>query len=310
MLQFIGCLGVLLWSVLGCCEQPWQLYLQFVLISLGVFGARLWTALLALSLYLLRTRSLCFVLKLRPYFAAIGWGIPALIAVVLSSTVRTESDHTVKIDPNFQYGRTQAIVAVVVLISSFITTLVCLILQQRYGKRYNEYQSLLSPERRERSYSVASASTTSIRDVEDNTTFLTRRESTDSRAGDFGHEATSRRDLDRIDEQPEPSTDLFSSSDGEGKDLLFSPTSDFCKASRCDTRQRQQCDSLMRRYRSRSVHQLTEPEEVNIVRDRDDEYQMLRHVVLLLILCCSMFVVSQHLCTGIHSTRVIPFVTE
>lgn len=87
---------------------------------MGVFGSRLWTALLALSLYFLRTRSLCFVLKLRPWFVAIGWGIPAIIATVLLSTVDAETDNAQKSDPNFQYGQTQAIVALVILIISFL----------------------------------------------------------------------------------------------------------------------------------------------------------------------------------------------
>lgn len=37
---------------------------------------------------------------------------------------------------------------------------------------------------------------------------------------------------------------------------------------------------------------LTEPEESRIVRDRDDEFQITRHIGLLLTLCFSMFVVS------------------
>jgi len=40
----------------------------------------------------------------------------------------------------------------------------------------------------------------------------------------------------------------------------------------------------------RVTRQLTEPEESNIVRDRDDEFQIMRHVLLLLVLGCSMFV--------------------
>ena len=111
---------MILWSTLGCCDKTWQLYLQFVFVSIGVFGSRLWTALLALSLYFLRTRSLCFVLKLRPWFTAIGWGIPAIIAAVLLTTVDAETDDLQKSDPNFQYGQTQAIVALVILITSFI----------------------------------------------------------------------------------------------------------------------------------------------------------------------------------------------
>ena len=39
---------------------------------------------------------------------------------------------------------------------------------------------------------------------------------------------------------------------------------------------------------------LTEPEESGIVRDRDDEFQITRHIGLLLTLCFSMFVVSRN----------------
>ena len=38
---------------------------------------------------------------------------------------------------------------------------------------------------------------------------------------------------------------------------------------------------------------LTQPLESRIIRDRDDEFQMMRHVVLLLFLCGSMIVVSR-----------------
>lgn len=60
------------------------------------------------------------MLKLRPYFIALGWGVPAIIATILLSTVDAETDDAQKVDPNFQYGQTQAIVAVVVLITSFL----------------------------------------------------------------------------------------------------------------------------------------------------------------------------------------------
>lgn len=42
--------------------------------------------------------------------------------------------------------------------------------------------------------------------------------------------------------------------------------------------------------RKRVTRQLTEPEELTIVRDRDDEFQIMRHVILLLALSSSMFV--------------------
>jgi hypothetical protein len=41
------------------------------------------------------------------------------------------------------------------------------------------------------------------------------------------------------------------------------------------------------------TRRLTEPEECGIVRDRDDELQIMRHVTLLLALSFSMFVVRK-----------------
>jgi len=77
--------------------------------------------------------------------------------------------------------------------------------------------------------------------------------------------------------------------DDEG---LFNYNDDFCSPSRnnCDMAQRKNCAKLLEKYKA--LNQLTEPEEIGIVRDRDDEFQIFRHVLLLLLLCGSMFVVS------------------
>lgn len=73
---------------------------------------------------------------------------------------------------------------------------------------------------------------------------------------------------------------------------LFSNNEDMCAPSKhpCDMAQRRHCASLLEKYRQSNY--LTAPEEIGIVRDRDDEYQMLRHLILLLMLCISMFIVS------------------
>ena len=120
-LQFLSCIGVILWSTLGCCDKQWQFYVQFTFITMGVFGSRIWTAILALSLYFLRTRNLASVLKLRPVLTAIGWGIPILISIVVFVSGTSAVDvQTMKNDPNFQFGRTQAIIAFTILTVSFI----------------------------------------------------------------------------------------------------------------------------------------------------------------------------------------------
>ncbi|XP_046463583.1 integral membrane protein GPR155-like isoform X1 [Daphnia pulex] len=277
--QFLGCFGVILWSSLGCCEKTWQLYLQFIFISLGVFGSRLWTALLALSLYFLRTRSLCFVLKLRPWFVGIGWGIPAIIATVLLSTVDTETDHAQKSDPNFQYGQTQAIVAVVILISSFLVTVTSLIMQQRYGKKYNEYQSLrIDDESDHASDPVPTQSTPPVLDIEDFGHILRRNgraRQPEETTGLLNPEISAAEDLPNAS-----STDLYSASDAEGG------ATEFCSSPNCDVTKQQQCVQIVKRYNSSP----SEPEEAISPSDPHEEYQILRHIVLLLILSCSMFV--------------------
>lgn len=277
--QFLGCFGVILWSSLGCCDKTWQLYLQFVFIALGVFGSRLWTALLALSLYFLRTRSLCFVLKLRPWFVVIGWGIPAVIAAVLLSTVDSETDHAQKSDPNFQYGQTQAIVAVVVLISSFLVTVTCLIMQQRYGKKYNEYQSVRGDDESDHANDPGQTRPNpSVLDIEDFGNILTRNGRTRQREETAAllDETSAEEDLPNN----ESSTDLYSANDTDGA------ATEFCSSPNCDVTQQQQCVQIVKQYNS--TH--TEPEEAFILNDPNEEYQILRHIVLLLILSCSMFV--------------------
>lgn len=261
--QFLSCVGVILWSTLGCCEEQWQFYVQFTFITMGVFGSRIWTALLALSLYFLRTRNLAFVLKLRPILSVIGWGIPILISGVVFAAGTSATDvQAMKVDPNFQFGRTQAIIAFVILTVSFTVTVTCLILQERHSKEYNEYQSLRTDE-------AAEDSTVSLTDLEDvpGASFSTA----STRA------VTCSSEWQDDDNKPFSSPTTLSQ--------LFSPSSEV------DSFQQQENSSAAQvTERYRAFRQLTEPEEVTLVRDRDDEYQTLRHVVLLLVLSCSMFV--------------------
>ena len=170
-------------------------------------------------------------------------------------------------------------------------TISCLVMQQRYGRRY---QALGGSDVVEdgsgagvaygRSHSIASA--TSIRDIEDATSTI------------VGSTSPYCPDLDAIDEDVADLNDLedlFGSVADDHQDgQLFSPNSEFCSieptaatssvsaatyatssapcgasstsaasaASACNVRQRAQCAHLLRRYRarSRSLHQLTEPE--------------------------------------------------
>ncbi|XP_076059011.1 integral membrane protein GPR155 homolog anchor isoform X2 [Oratosquilla oratoria] len=278
--QCLACIGALLWAVVDC-NHSWKLYLQFILFSWGVFASRLWTALLAVTLFMLRWRSLCFVLRLRPFLAVIGWGVPGVIVLVLILVVQQESEVANKHDPNFQYGATQAIVALLLLWFSLFTTMVCLILHQRYERRYSQYESLLNLD------DPVEEGGLQQRPCRSN-----RSSPRTSRTSTVG--GTSRNSLTGIENgevssfTPQKEDE---SSDSSDCDSLFSPHDNLCSPQRyrgCDNNHKDDCRDVVQRYVSST--QLTEPEESLILRDRDDEFQMMRHVVLLLFLCGSMIV--------------------
>jgi len=74
MLQMLSCIGMIIYDGLDNRVQ-WQHYLQFVLLLVGVFSTRCLTATLAVVMYLLHCRSLCFVLRIKVwgYFFGIGY---------------------------------------------------------------------------------------------------------------------------------------------------------------------------------------------------------------------------------------------
>ncbi|XP_021950434.1 integral membrane protein GPR155 isoform X2 [Folsomia candida] len=303
--QAISCLGAILWSWLGVdgCTG-WKLYLQFGVLQFGIFSSRIFTAILAASLVFLRCRSLCFVLRLRPYLIVMGCGIPSVLVTVLMLAVRRETLEE-KQDPVFQYGVTQALVAVMLLMICFIVTIGCLIMQQRYERQYAQYNTLPTHLHE------------SDEDVPPRRSLRRRNESVSSRNVRLGGgviptpklrpraRSGSCSGCTKVDENaPGPSfsrpqitvTEIedLKTSDHELEDddaeSLFSFNDDLCAPSKhpCDPIQRRHCTTLLERYRQ--TNYLTEPEEIGIVRDRDDEFQMLRHIILLLLLCSSMFV--------------------
>ncbi|EDX10877.1 integral membrane protein GPR155 isoform X1 [Drosophila simulans] len=137
--QLMCCIGVILWSKMEHVHR-WPLYLQFLLFNIGTYSTRLWTGLLAISLLFLQCRSLCFVLKLWPYMLVFAWGVPAVLSgllIAFDSNVMSGEKH----NPSFQYGNAQAAISVFMLVMCFIVTVGCLVLHQRYKKRYEKYMT-------------------------------------------------------------------------------------------------------------------------------------------------------------------------
>ncbi|KAH7984915.1 hypothetical protein HPB52_024452 [Rhipicephalus sanguineus] len=110
-----------------------------VLSIAGIFAARIWTAILAGVLALLHWRSLCYVLRLKWLIAVAGFGSSVLVALSLCLTIPKRGSRLGDTDPNFQFGDIQAVVAVTVLLTSLLFTVVSLIVQHRFRLRMRDY---------------------------------------------------------------------------------------------------------------------------------------------------------------------------
>ncbi|EFN74449.1 Integral membrane protein GPR155 [Camponotus floridanus] len=134
--QSAAAIGVIIWSKLDPSDNRSTLwYVQFILITTGVYASRIWTAAIAATLLFLSSRSLSFVENLQKWFYPIGWGIPLLMTTIMCTITLTPSEFDLK-NPSFQLTRVQAAASSFILIFCFIVTLGCLVLQQRYQRRH------------------------------------------------------------------------------------------------------------------------------------------------------------------------------
>lgn len=129
--QGTACIGALLWALVDR-SSGWMFYTQFLVFGLGVLGSRVCTGVLAVALLLLQTKSACVAAKWGSYLVLAAILLPATMVLSLAVLQATLPPHQGQQDPNFQYGKTQAVLALVVLVGSLFTTLLCLIISQRH----------------------------------------------------------------------------------------------------------------------------------------------------------------------------------
>ncbi|XP_046388292.1 integral membrane protein GPR155 [Ischnura elegans] len=324
--QLLLCIGVVVWWSLpisndGSKSHHLGTAIQFALVALGSYSSRLWTAFLAVTLLLLQCRSLCFVLKLQPVFLFLGWGVPAVVVAILliaGNPVVAPDMH--RLDPNFLFGEAQAIVSVFFLISSFVVTVGCLVLHQRYKRRYARYLSLAQ----EVSGNVDGQSGST---PEDRRSPMFRRSVNADPAfsGSENGNANQNRVVD-IEDLGGGSAKAFrrilsgeNGRDGEIGSSGNQDRQDICSSHfGCPQDRREHCRQLVARHHRLSTCAEEDEEElidddemlddvsevledsrnfpepissVNIVSsDESDIAQTLRHVVVLILLSCSMFV--------------------
>ncbi|XP_055627992.1 integral membrane protein GPR155 [Toxorhynchites rutilus septentrionalis] len=300
--QLICNIGVLMWSTFEQ-NSGWKMYLQFYFFTIGCYSSRLWTAFLAITILFLQCRSLCFVLKLWPLFIAVAWGVPTLIVSLLFMLDTKNITPTEKRNPSFQYGNAQAAIAVFLLVMCFIVTVGCLILHQRFKKRHEKYMNLsreVSSPDTDTSTVGSSSVTNLIQEATNGHGSLHRRrqsitssddeilransgtECEGTNAGGCCSSAGAARtvvDIEDLRIQRSISNDI------ESEDFITS--SGMCSAQfNCPAASKQQCQSLIERYREHA-HDGLEPLEFD---KTVDEHQTLKHTVLLILLLCSMFV--------------------
>ncbi|XP_043209470.1 integral membrane protein GPR155-like [Amphibalanus amphitrite] len=260
--QAVACVGAILSTQLACPTAGWQYYLHFLPLVVGVLSSRVWTALLALALLLLRTRSLCFVLRCRLPFMAIGWAFPLCLTIVLLAT--NEGHHMYEGDPNFQLGQFQSITAIVILSVSLTVTLSCLVLHLRYSHVYRQYTPhLIANGRGSPDMSVG------------------------GRSPEPGSRSAVTSDAESVSEgQADITTvndieDLVPSSNGGPLDNQTTCT----RQRPCNPGQQQACRQLVRDYFDQEQSELS-----GAFCEAEDQLQTTKHVIMLLLLSLSMIV--------------------
>ena len=303
--QIIASIGVILWSKLGQ-DDKWKMYLQFSFFTIGQYSSRIWTAFLAITLLFLNSRSLCFALKLWPFFVSVGFGVPVLLTGILFIFDHENILPKDKSNPSFQYGNAQAAISVFLLVLCFLVTVGCLILHQRYKKRFEKYLTLskevASPEDTD-TVTTAASSTINVnghrlsQEVNFGINNVRRRRSLSSDEDDEGvgsnNEGCKSNGGDCCSATPATPSNPARVVDIE--DLMANDNNDdddgngLCSTQfNCASTSRQNCQSILQKYQEDSQYEL-EPIEYD---DNIDNYQVLKHTVLLVLLLCSMFVVS------------------
>ncbi|XP_063701379.1 lysosomal cholesterol signaling protein [Culicoides brevitarsis] len=308
--QFIECIGVILWSMLGQ-NTGWRMVLQFCFFTIGAYSSRLWTAIYAVCLLFMECRSLCFVLKLWPAFVLIGWGIPTILVSILL-IFDPDKNISEKRNPSFQYGNAQAAISVFILVMCFIVIVGCLVLHQRHKRIQEKYLSLVRDvvSDSELESPLTTASTSNLLGNAVNTKIPHIRSSVNIQQMNFNkHNLDTESSDDEIRENQktlhvntccksstfEDNCSIQNNSHGvvDIEDLIPNDETtivsekNLCPSQyNCAGISRQNCKSIIKNYKEQNREGL-EPLEDD---SNTETIETMKHIVLLILLLCSMFV--------------------
>ncbi|GIY03404.1 integral membrane protein GPR155 [Caerostris extrusa] len=132
ILSFLSCiilsLGIFTWSLCQSSEE-WMMYVEITLISAGQLMTRMWVAILAVTLVILRRNPDSPFLKnmFWPNFFGIGFPfVIVLLILIFTGIGQCEPDLNREL-PVFIYGTTEAAGSIVILALCLTTTTLCLV---------------------------------------------------------------------------------------------------------------------------------------------------------------------------------------
>ena len=186
--------------------------------------------------------------------------LPAIIVTCLTVNVAMETPaHGDKTDPNFQYGKSQTVAALVVLSLSLFITLISIMMGYRYKMPAQSRDTVIN----------------TCQDDEGSET-----------EGLLSEDADVLETSVEIEDLMLGAAADTSSSSGGGGCVVPGARGRY----RCDSEHRKYCSGLIRRYEVPPAEDALSPESILATSEDSADYQLVRHHILLLLLSISMFI--------------------
>ncbi|XP_025413139.1 integral membrane protein GPR155 [Sipha flava] len=136
--QVISCTGILLEYLSETPQSHPLTYIQLMLSIGGDISCYIWTGCLAFTLLIMHKPFTDeFQNKILYFYMILSWGVPILLVSVLMLTCQPPLFGKSDFDQNYVYGIPEAAILTIILLSSILCTIVCLVLHQRQRHKLN-----------------------------------------------------------------------------------------------------------------------------------------------------------------------------
>ncbi|CAG5127485.1 unnamed protein product, partial [Candidula unifasciata] len=291
MLMFshiLSCVGMIIFYYHGN-TQGWQHYCIVIILLVGVFATRCWTAVIAVALCLLHVRSLCYVLRKSIWLYFFGFGVPVFTTGVLF--ILGAHEISGEIDPSFHY-----VFSLVIITFSIIVTITSLVWWQRIERQAHHH--IESQYSKQVGYNGCEDAEHPVQDCDQGVNTedpgISIQEALALPPTDKNCQLYSEKKLLKSssieDLLPYPSSDPDL---GDASDLMQNISERTCLLGQCSTEQRHACMNRLRSYTANVLVSSDSPQEMDVKSTKEmnkEEYQTAHHLILLLLLLLSMFI--------------------